>query len=379
MNEIDPILLLIIGLLNLAMTVVWGLSIYLSVKIARRSGRRVWPWVLLTVGMVLVPFGPIFVCIGYLAHTFRRNVAGWVIFQVLSVAAGFVIHITLLTTFTILPVVLPEYFRVSSLPAQLLSLLAGLVVDLLPLIVLSLLGPRRTAPVQVEQDQPLIDARNLHKSYRMGRQDLHVLRGVSLSVKRGEFVAILGASGSGKSTLLHLLGLLDGADAGKVVLDGLNGTDLMSAERDRIRHNDVGFVFQFYHLLGELNVLENTLLPAMTAASPLRWSAVRSGARKRAIELLDRLGLSERLNHRPRELSGGERQRVAIARALINSPKILLADEPTGNLDSKAGRRIMELLKTFNQAGQTIVMVTHDKDLAVAATRVLHLRDGRLK
>ena len=226
--------------------------------------------------------------------------------------------------------------------------------------------------------EQILDAHGLHKSYRMGRVDLHVLRGVSLSVRHGEFVAVVGASGSGKSTLLHILGLLDEQDRGRLILDDNDAAKLSRQRRNRIRCRDIGFIFQFYHLLGELNVLENVLLPAMTAASPLRWPAVRSKARKRAIELLGRLGLSERFGHRPRELSGGEQQRVAIARALINEPKILLADEPTGNLDSKAGRRIMELLKTFNKAGQTIVMVTHDTDLTAAASRVLHLRDGRL-
>lgn len=225
----------------------------------------------------------------------------------------------------------------------------------------------------------ILDAGGLHKSYRMGRVDLHVLRGVSLSVSRGEFVAVVGASGSGKSTLLHILGLLDKPDRGRLVLDDNDAAKLSRRRRNRIRCRDIGFIFQFYHLLGELNVLENVILPAKANCSTIAWLGRRRRIKARADELLDRLGLKDRLQHRPNELSGGERQRVAIARALINSPKILFADEPTGNLDSKAGRRIMELLKTFNQAGQTIVMVTHDTDLAAAATRVLHLRDGRLK
>lgn len=225
----------------------------------------------------------------------------------------------------------------------------------------------------------ILDASGLHKSYRMGRVNLHVLRGVSLSVERGEFVAVIGASGSGKSTLLHILGLLDKSDKGEFILDGNDTAKLSSRRRNRIRCRDVGFIFQFYHLLGELNVLENVMIPAKVRYSTIGWIGQRRRAKTQAIELLERLGLKERLKHRPNELSGGERQRVAIARALINSPKILLADEPTGNLDSKTGRQIMKLLKTFNDAGQTIVMVTHDQNLAAAATRIIHLRDGRLK
>ncbi|MDY7009257.1 MAG: ABC transporter ATP-binding protein [Planctomycetota bacterium] len=227
--------------------------------------------------------------------------------------------------------------------------------------------------------KPVIDARGLHKSYRMGRVDLNVLRGVSLSVGDGEFVAVIGASGSGKSTLLHILGLLDEPDKGGLILDGDDAAKLSPRRRNRIRCRDIGFIFQFYHLLGELNVLENVVLPAKVDSSVIGWIGRRGRIRSRAFELLERLGLKDRSRHRPGELSGGERQRVAIARALINSPKILLADEPTGNLDSKTGRRIMELLKTFNKSGQTIVMVTHDKDLAASAGRIVHLRDGRLK
>ncbi len=225
----------------------------------------------------------------------------------------------------------------------------------------------------------MLDASGLHKSYRMGRVNLHVLRGVSLSVEHGEFVAVIGASGSGKSTLLHILGLLDKSDKGQFILDGNDAAKLSSRRRNRIRCQDVGFIFQFYHLLGELNVLENVMIPAKVNYSTIGWIGQRRQAKTQAIELLERLGLKDRLKHRPGELSGGERQRVAIARALINKPKILLADEPTGNLDSKTGLQIMKLLKTFNDAGQTIVMVTHDQDLAAAATRIIHLRDGRLK
>ncbi|HUT57431.1 MAG TPA: ABC transporter ATP-binding protein [Phycisphaerae bacterium] len=227
--------------------------------------------------------------------------------------------------------------------------------------------------------EPAVRVRDLHKSYRLGRVELKVLRGVSVTVRAGEFVGIVGASGSGKSTLLHLVGLLDKPDKGQIVLDGVEAGRLSRRKRDRIRCRHVGFVFQFYHLLPELNVLENAMLPAKVDSSVLGWFSRRAAARKRAAEILDRLGLAERLKHRPKELSGGERQRVAIARALINAPRILLADEPTGNLDSKTGSQILDVLRQYHaETSQTIVMVTHDQALAGAADRVLHIRDGRV-
>jgi lipoprotein-releasing system ATP-binding protein len=224
-----------------------------------------------------------------------------------------------------------------------------------------------------------VEVRDLHKTYRLGRVDLHVLRGVSLRVRCGEFVSVVGASGSGKSTLLHLIGLLDRPDKGHVILHGVDAAGMRSRQRNRVRCRDVGFVFQFYHLLAELNVLDNTLLPGKVDSSVIGWFARRSALRKRAAEILERLGLQERLKHRPKELSGGERQRVAIARALINRPKLLLADEPTGNLDSRTGKQIMDVLKQVNrQTGQTILLVTHDASLAEQTDRVLRLRDGKL-
>jgi len=224
-----------------------------------------------------------------------------------------------------------------------------------------------------------ISAEGLHKSYRLGRVDLHVLRGVSFTVRRGEFAAIVGASGSGKSTLLHLVGLLDRPDRGKVALDGLDVSKLSATRRSAIRCTQIGFVFQFYHLLEELTVLENAILPAKVAHSTFGWLARRAELFEQARALLEELGLADRLRHRPRELSGGERQRVAIARALINKPKLLLADEPTGNLDSKTGGHIIELLERLNgQRNQTILMVTHDPAVASRAHRILHLTDGRL-
>ena len=234
---------------------------------------------------------------------------------------------------------------------------------------------KRDAP----KPPPAVQVADLRKSYKLGKTQLKVLRGVDFSVRSGEFVCIVGASGSGKSTLLHMIGLIDKPDEGSVHLDGVNVTALGSGSRNRIRSRDVGFVFQFYHLMPELNVLENVLLASQVEHTTFGWLGGQSGAsRKRACDLLGRMGLAERMRHRPRELSGGERQRVAIARALMNDPKLLLADEPTGNLDSKTGRGIMDTLAEFNQAGQTIIMVTHDDRLATQASRTMELRDGRL-
>ena len=225
----------------------------------------------------------------------------------------------------------------------------------------------------------IIRAQTLHKSYRMGATKVKVLKGVDLSVKKGEFVAIIGASGSGKSTLLHILGALDKPDKGLVTFEGRDVVRQSPRELNRFRNKTVGFVFQFYHLLDELTVLENVFLPAMASRSILAWLASRRTARNRAIELLGRLGLAERAGHKPYQLSGGERQRAAIGRALMNEPKLLLADEPTGNLDSATGNGILKVLEELNEAGQTIVMVTHDQRIAQRATRVITLSDGKMK
>ena len=225
----------------------------------------------------------------------------------------------------------------------------------------------------------LLHAGDLHKTYRMGGQDLHVLRGVNVAVHQGEWLAILGASGSGKSTLLHLLGGLDWPNRGAVQFDGADVYSMGSAAVDRYRSNSVGFVFQFYHLLPELTALENVLIAAMVGRSTFAWPGVKSTVRARARELLEQLGLGERLRHRPAKLSGGERQRVAIARALVNNPPLLLADEPTGNLDADTGKRLLDVFAQFHQRGQTIVMVTHDMNIAQKAQRRLVLEEGRLK
>ncbi len=224
----------------------------------------------------------------------------------------------------------------------------------------------------------ILEVKNIHKSYRMGKQTLTVLRGVEMSLSAGEFVVIVGSSGSGKSTLLHILGALDKPDKGTIEFDSLRLDQMSSGRLNQFRNRQIGFVFQFYHLLDELNVLENVILPAMIAAGPITWLRCKKTVRQRAFQLLERIGLAERLKHKPYELSGGERQRAAIARALINQPRLLLADEPTGNLDSKTGYGILDILKELNQQGQTILMVTHDDRIARQAGRIIRLSDGKI-
>ena len=222
-------------------------------------------------------------------------------------------------------------------------------------------------------------ARDVTKSYVMGKKiTLPVLKGVSLSVRRGEFVAITGASGSGKSTLLHILGALDVPTSGSVRYEGHDVFALSNSERDRLRCRTFGFVYQFYHLMPDLTVLENVLMPPMILNSMLYWTRRKVQIRQYCRGVLDSVGLGHRLGHRPNELSGGECQRVAIARALANQPPILLADEPTGNLDRATGTEILQLLAGLHRKGQTIVMVTHDPAVARSADRVFRLEDGRV-
>jgi len=230
----------------------------------------------------------------------------------------------------------------------------------------------------MSKDDFLLKAEGVYKSYRMGAAKVSVLKGVDLAVKSGEFLAIVGASGSGKSTLLHILGAQDSPDKGVVRFNGRDLSRHSTGELNRFRNKMVGFVFQFYHLLDELNVLENVFLPAMTGRSVVGWLANRRWAKKRARELLSQLGLSERANHKPYQLSGGERQRVAIGRALMNEPRILLADEPTGNLDSATGNGILEVFEKLNMASQTIVMVTHAERIGQKAGRIITLADGKI-
>ena len=222
-------------------------------------------------------------------------------------------------------------------------------------------------------------ARKLVKEYAQGETRLRVLRGVSLDIQEGEFLVIVGASGAGKSTLLHLIGLIDSPTSGEVLFQGRNLSRLNGLEQARLRNELFGFVFQFFHLLGDFNALENVMMPSLVGSSIFQWRSRKRHARARAEELLDRLGLGTRLRHRPGQLSGGERQRVAIARALMNAPRVLLLDEPTGNLDSKTGGRIHSLIRELNRSeGQTIVMVTHDESAAKNATRVIRIRDGEI-
>ena len=227
--------------------------------------------------------------------------------------------------------------------------------------------------------ETMIKAENITKSYTMGKTKLDVLRGVNLTIEKGRFVAVVGASGSGKSTLLHILGALDRPNSGSVFYQKQNLAGLRWGKLNHFRNKEVGFVFQFYHLLDELTVLENVMAPAMASAGLLGWVSLKSRTRQRAHQLLERFGLKERLRHKPYELSGGERQRVAIARALINQPPLLLADEPTGNLDSRTGHGILGALKELHDEGQTIIMVTHDERIASQASRVIRLIDGKVQ
>ena len=224
----------------------------------------------------------------------------------------------------------------------------------------------------------IISASGIHKSYKMGQSSIDVLKGIELSVPKGNFLVVIGASGSGKSTLLHILGALDTPDKGSVHFNGNDLQKFSSRQLNTFRNKKVGFVFQFYHLLDELTVLENVILPVMAGLSTLGWLAQRNSTKKRANELMERLGLANRIKHKPYQLSGGERQRVAIARALINGPEILLADEPTGNLDFETGNGILDVLEELNRDGQTIIMVTHDDRIAQRAHRVIRLLDGRI-
>lgn len=221
---------------------------------------------------------------------------------------------------------------------------------------------------------PLLEARGVHKIYTMGKRKLEVLRNVTLSVNAGDFLALRGASGAGKSTLLHLLGGLDLPNRGEVFFAQKNLGQLSNLNLTRLRNDRVGFVFQAYHLLPELSALENVCLPARMARLRSQETA------ERGRELLKRVGLGERLEHRPYELSGGEQQRVAIARALINEPDLILADEPTGNLDSHTGEEIMDLICSLRaEQNATLVIATHDANLAARAPRVVELVDGEIK
>lgn len=242
------------------------------------------------------------------------------------------------------------------------------------------------APTKPAKSGPLLRVTGLHKTYRLGRVDVPVLHGVDIELGRGEWVAILGASGSGKSTLLHLIGGLDrpdkpagGRPGATIRFESQDVVAFSHAELNRYRCRDVGFVFQFYHLLPELTVTDNVLLGAMIRLGRFGYMSERAALHETAARLLDAFGLKGRLRHKPAQLSGGERQRVAIARALINDPALLLADEPTGNLDRKTGAAILDVLAEIRrERGQTMLMVTHDPEIAARADRIVELVDGRV-
>lgn len=222
--------------------------------------------------------------------------------------------------------------------------------------------------------EPFLCARNAGKTYMLGKRELEVLRGIDLEINRGDFLALRGASGAGKSTLLHLLGGLDFPEPGEIQSQGRSLSSLSSRELADWRNREVGFIFQAYYLLPELDALENVCLPARMARTPAAQAA------NRGRELLERVGLKERMEHKPYELSGGEQQRVAIARALINQPDLILADEPTGNLDSHTGQEIIDLLCSLREERKmTLVMATHDSSVAERAARTIHLVDGQIQ
>jgi putative ABC transport system ATP-binding protein len=216
----------------------------------------------------------------------------------------------------------------------------------------------------------LIRLQNISRRYQMGTETVHALRDLSLEIQRGEYVAIMGPSGSGKSTLMNLIGCLDTATSGHYELNGINVSDMNDNQLAEVRNKEIGFVFQTFNLLPRSNALHNVELPLIYAGMPA------DERRKVALAAISQVGLADRMHHKPNELSGGQRQRVAVARALVNKPSILLADEPTGNLDSKTGAEIMALFDELARAGNTIIVVTHEEDIARQARRIIRLRDG---
>jgi putative ABC transport system ATP-binding protein len=221
-------------------------------------------------------------------------------------------------------------------------------------------------------ETPVIQLDGVSRSFVLGDEEVHALDDVSLSIGRGEYIAVMGPSGSGKSTLLNILGLLDRPSAGRYLLDGTDTTQLPDARQAEVRHRKIGFVFQFFHLVGRLTAFENVELPLILAGVAV------NERRRRVQSALDELGLSDRAQHRPDQLSGGQRQRVAIARAAIMEPEVLLADEPTGNLDSASGADVIDILEELNARGITLIVVTHDADLGARARRMVRFMDGRV-
>ncbi len=229
----------------------------------------------------------------------------------------------------------------------------------------------------ITNSDSLLQAVNVFKEYANGERTVPVLQGINLSIEQGEIVAIVGVSGAGKSTLLHILGILDTPTAGSVIYKGINLTQLSAKKQADLRNRNFGFVFQFYHLLPDFTALENVLFPGLIGSRFSGRKAATKNYTERAISLLGRVGLGDRVTHKPSQLSGGERQRVAIIRALINNPEVLLCDEPTGNLDTKTGHEILELIWNLNTTlNQTVVIVTHDEEIAKHAGRVIRIVDG---
>ena len=225
----------------------------------------------------------------------------------------------------------------------------------------------------------ILSARNITKSYKLGKQDVSVLRGIDLDLEEGEMVALLGQSGAGKSTLLYLLGLLDRPSSGSIQFAGSDVNNLSTNQRAALRHSEIGFIFQFYHLIPELNALQNVKLGLMMLKQPLAYLRDRKAIHQRAVELLTSVGLADRMSHRPNELSGGERQRVAIARALISEPRVILADEPTGNLDSETAEDVLKIIFQLNREQNiAFLLVTHNEELARQCDRTVHLKDGQV-
>ena len=219
----------------------------------------------------------------------------------------------------------------------------------------------------------IINVKDIKKSYTVGTQEVNALRGINLSVEKGEFISIMGPSGSGKTTLMNIIGCLDTPSSGEYELNGSLVSKLEDDELARIRNKEIGFVFQSFNLLAKNSVLENVMLPLKYAGFE------KSEAVKKSNEVIDKVGLSDRLAHTPAELSGGQQQRVAIARALVNKPSIIFADEPTGNLDSKTGKEVMTIFKELNASGQTIILITHEESIANQSNRIITIKDGLIK